>query len=590
MTEAPHGTAPALEGKNIANPMAMILAVGAILHHVGGARRTRSGGARRRAPSTSRCSRHRRGRAHARHRRARDHDRVHRRGDRPRAHEDRDLVEPLSAGAGGADRRCVRPLRRRVSSPCEDSRRAAGPPLVLAHGLTATRRYVVHGSRALERAGYRVISYDARGHGESDPAPDPARTPTASWSPTSGRARRARHRARRARGASMGAATTLAFALAHPERVAALVQITPAYVGAARPIPSGSRTTTRSPTGSSATESTDSCAPSASRRSRRASRASCWRRSGSASSDIATPRRSRRRCGSCLARARSMASSELEWVAAADARGRQPRRGRPRPSLRGRTGLCRADPERRARERGAGRSRRSPGGARGCRGRSRPSSSVGDSGLSRLRLAGKQTACCGRSTCRLQPPCRTPVLSAPDPRLRTDVLEAHPQRHTRPSHGSGVAGISRLTSPPRTRRSCSRGCPRLPCRPLPPRVRVRHARRLRRAGRRPRTIRGPASEGPQIRRTRQAAARRLATARSHARGLRAHAAQAHARPAATARATPGRDRVPQPPAAGSRERSAPRCYGGAGSAPGRGPVTAACTAAAPSAAAEQPGT
>jgi isocitrate dehydrogenase (NAD+) len=35
MTEAPHGTAPALEGKNIANPMAMILAVAALLHYVG---------------------------------------------------------------------------------------------------------------------------------------------------------------------------------------------------------------------------------------------------------------------------------------------------------------------------------------------------------------------------------------------------------------------------------------------------------------------------------------------------------------------------------------------------------------------------
>jgi pimeloyl-ACP methyl ester carboxylesterase len=32
-------------------------------------------------------------------------------------------------------------------------------------------------------------------------------------------------------GASMGAATTLAYALAHPERVAALVQITPAHLG-----------------------------------------------------------------------------------------------------------------------------------------------------------------------------------------------------------------------------------------------------------------------------------------------------------------------------------------------------------------------
>jgi len=35
MAEAPHGTAPALLGKDIANPMAMILAVAALLHHGG---------------------------------------------------------------------------------------------------------------------------------------------------------------------------------------------------------------------------------------------------------------------------------------------------------------------------------------------------------------------------------------------------------------------------------------------------------------------------------------------------------------------------------------------------------------------------
>ena len=35
MAEAPHGTAPALFGKDIANPMAMILAVAALLHHGG---------------------------------------------------------------------------------------------------------------------------------------------------------------------------------------------------------------------------------------------------------------------------------------------------------------------------------------------------------------------------------------------------------------------------------------------------------------------------------------------------------------------------------------------------------------------------
>jgi len=35
MAEAPHGTAPALEGKDVANPMAMILACAAVLHYAG---------------------------------------------------------------------------------------------------------------------------------------------------------------------------------------------------------------------------------------------------------------------------------------------------------------------------------------------------------------------------------------------------------------------------------------------------------------------------------------------------------------------------------------------------------------------------
>jgi isocitrate dehydrogenase (NAD+) len=33
MSEAPHGTAPALRGKDVANPMAMILAAAALLHY-----------------------------------------------------------------------------------------------------------------------------------------------------------------------------------------------------------------------------------------------------------------------------------------------------------------------------------------------------------------------------------------------------------------------------------------------------------------------------------------------------------------------------------------------------------------------------
>jgi pimeloyl-ACP methyl ester carboxylesterase len=109
-----------------------------------------------------------------------------------------------------------------------------GLPIVVAHGLTATRRYVLHGSRLLARAGYRVVSYDARGHGESSAPLD--RTAYAYDELVAdleavidglgidqavvG-------------GSSMGAATTLVYALRHPDRVSALTQITPAYRGRA---------------------------------------------------------------------------------------------------------------------------------------------------------------------------------------------------------------------------------------------------------------------------------------------------------------------------------------------------------------------
>ncbi len=52
------------------------------------------------------------------------------------------------------------------------AREGEGPPIVLAHGLTAHRDLVVHGSRALPRAGYELLRYDARGHGESDAGPE----------------------------------------------------------------------------------------------------------------------------------------------------------------------------------------------------------------------------------------------------------------------------------------------------------------------------------------------------------------------------------------------------------------------------------
>jgi len=49
MAEAPHGTAPSLAGKNVANPMAMILAAAALLEYLPGAEARRAGAAMRSA-------------------------------------------------------------------------------------------------------------------------------------------------------------------------------------------------------------------------------------------------------------------------------------------------------------------------------------------------------------------------------------------------------------------------------------------------------------------------------------------------------------------------------------------------------------
>jgi 3-oxoadipate enol-lactonase len=107
-----------------------------------------------------------------------------------------------------------------------------GPPLVLLHGLSATRRYVVQGSRHLVKRGYRLIAYDARGHGESDPPPDPAAYEYADLvADLEAVLERLGLEHAALVGSSMGAATAMAFALRHPGRVPALVQVTPSYTG-----------------------------------------------------------------------------------------------------------------------------------------------------------------------------------------------------------------------------------------------------------------------------------------------------------------------------------------------------------------------
>jgi pimeloyl-ACP methyl ester carboxylesterase len=113
-----------------------------------------------------------------------------------------------------------------------------GSAAILCHGITATGRYVLHGSKALPRAGHAVITYDARGHGESDPAgaeqsygypelvADLERVVEERLDPGE-RFLLGGH--------SMGAHTAIAYALRHPERLVGLAVIGPTYLGTIKP-------------------------------------------------------------------------------------------------------------------------------------------------------------------------------------------------------------------------------------------------------------------------------------------------------------------------------------------------------------------
>ena len=104
-----------------------------------------------------------------------------------------------------------------------------GEPFIFAHGLTGNR----HGSRAqLEPLAdrYRIIIYDQRGHCDSTPVTDPAlynaermAEDMTAVMDTLGIPRAI------VGGESMGATTTLLFALKHPERVKALLLTAPAF-------------------------------------------------------------------------------------------------------------------------------------------------------------------------------------------------------------------------------------------------------------------------------------------------------------------------------------------------------------------------
>ena len=129
MAEAPHGTAPALQGKDLANPMAMILACAAVLHYASLRGRPEAERASRaiyesvleasaagvRTPDLG---------GHA------DDQRVHDRGRRPRADEDRRLVV---AGLDG--------LARPAAPPGRAAPSAASPTAASALATGSSRRW-----------------------------------------------------------------------------------------------------------------------------------------------------------------------------------------------------------------------------------------------------------------------------------------------------------------------------------------------------------------------------------------------------------------------------------------------------------------
>jgi pimeloyl-ACP methyl ester carboxylesterase len=105
----------------------------------------------------------------------------------------------------------------------------SGPDVILCHGLSATRRYVVHGSKVLPRRGYRLHTYDARGHGASDAARDGYGYERLAADLGRVADRVAPDSKIVAGGHSMGSHAAVAFALREPERIAALVLVGPVY-------------------------------------------------------------------------------------------------------------------------------------------------------------------------------------------------------------------------------------------------------------------------------------------------------------------------------------------------------------------------
>ncbi|MBE0691305.1 MAG: alpha/beta hydrolase, partial [Anaerolineae bacterium] len=104
-----------------------------------------------------------------------------------------------------------------------------GPPLVAAHGLSGTRHNTRRQLDSLANR-YRIIVYDQRGHGDSTPVTNPSLYNPDRMAEDMRAVMDAYSIDKEiVQGESMGAATTLLFALKYPHRVSALLLTGPAF-------------------------------------------------------------------------------------------------------------------------------------------------------------------------------------------------------------------------------------------------------------------------------------------------------------------------------------------------------------------------
>ena len=104
-----------------------------------------------------------------------------------------------------------------------------GAAIVGLHGLSATRRYVLMGSRLPQRSGRRVAVFDARGHGASSPAPARDYSYEAMTADLEAVLDELGIGSAVLAGVSMGAHTAARMAIERPRRVAGLLLVTPAF-------------------------------------------------------------------------------------------------------------------------------------------------------------------------------------------------------------------------------------------------------------------------------------------------------------------------------------------------------------------------